>query len=129
MNFVLVDNQPKYYEFIREIRLHPENIKGFINSNFFSEEEQLEYMKKNEKFFKICLYNGEPVGFVGVIDNDIRVCTKPTFKKKGVGKFMINEILREFPNATAKIKKENNASIQLFKSCGFIEDFLIMKKK
>lgn len=128
MEFILVDNEPKYYEFIRQMRIHPDNISGFINQNIITEEQQIEYMKNNHQFFKICLFENEPVGFVGVIENDIRVATNPDFKKIGVGKFMIDEIMKIYPEAVAKVKIDNISSMNLFLSCGFKTEFIIMKK-
>lgn len=123
-----VDNEPKYFEFIRLMRLHPENISGFINQNYISAKDQIDYMEKYAQFFKICLLNDEPVGFVGVIENDIRVATKPEHKNLGIGKFMINEMMKIYPDALAKIKLGNTASVKLFESCGFSTEFIIMKK-
>jgi len=128
MNLTLVDNEPKFYEFIRELRLHPENINGFTNQNYFTEEEQNKYMEKNEKHYKICLKGTLPVGFVGVIDGDIRVATKPEFKGMGIGKFMINEIMKTYPNSFAKIKINNESSIKLFESCDFEIKYIIMER-
>lgn len=128
MKFSLVNNEPKYYEFIRTLRLHPENISGFINQNNITEEEQKSYMDKFHSNFKICILDNEPVGFIGVIEDDIRVATKPEFKQKGVGKFMVEEISKIYPDAVAKIKSNNISSINLFKSCGFEVEYLIMKK-
>lgn len=128
MELSLVNNDEKYYEFIRELRLHPDNIDGFINKKNITEDEQILYMRKYKECYKICLYGNQPVGFVGVIDNDIRVATKPSFKKMGIGKFMINEIIKEYPESFAKIKFNNKNSIKLFESCGFEVKYVIMKK-
>lgn len=126
--FKLIPNEEKYYEFIRELRTCDENTLGFINQEKISKEQQHEYMSKFGQFYYICLLEDSPVGFVGVIDDDIRVATKPGFKKMGVAKFMIIEIIKIFPNAKAKIKSNNFGSIALFKSCGFITEYVIMKK-
>jgi hypothetical protein len=126
--FKLVKCNSDYYQFIRELRTHPENISGFISQRMITEEEQNNYMKINEKFYFICLYENVPAGFVGVIDDDIRVATKPEFKKKGVAKFMIDEIMKIYPSANAKIKFDNSSSLSLFESCGFKPEFIIMKK-
>ena len=128
MSLVLVNNEPKYYEFIRFLRTTKENINGFLNQSPITEKEQLEYMEKYGDFYYIALSDEPPVGFVGVIDDDIRVATHPDFKKKGIGKFMSNEIVKKFPEGFAKIKLENKSSIKLFESCGFKVEFLIMKK-
>ena len=128
MEYILVDNEPKYYEFIRQMRIHPENISGFINQNHITEDEQIEYMKHYHQYFKICLFENSPVGFVGVIDDDIRVATNPDFKQKGAGKFMIDEIMKLYPNAHAKVKIDNISSMNLFLSCGFKTEMITMKK-
>lgn len=128
MKLELVKNEPKYYEFIRLMRLHPDNIFGFINQNDISESDQINYMSKYGEFFNICLCDNNPAGFIGVIDNDIRIATNPIFKNKGIGKFMVNEIMKVYPNAVAKIKADNPLSKKLFESCGFETDYIIMKK-
>ena len=78
----LIKNNEEYYEFIRELRFHPKNIHGFLDKNLVSSEQQKKYMEKYGKYYFICVYNKKPVGFVGVVENDIRICTHPDFKKK-----------------------------------------------
>jgi RimJ/RimL family protein N-acetyltransferase len=128
MKLEFVNNESKYYDFIRLMRLHPDNIKGFINQNSISEKEQINYMRKYGQFFNICLCDGDPAGFIGVIDDDIRVATNPKYKGMGIGKFMVNEMIKTYPNAIAKIKVDNTTSKKLFESCGFKTDYIIMKK-
>jgi len=115
----LVENEEKYYEFIRLLRIHPENISGFIEQFSITPEQQLAYMQKYKANYYIALENNVPVGWVGVIDDDIRVCTDPEYKGKGVGKFMINEVMKLHPTAFAKVLLDNEASKNLFISCGF----------
>jgi ribosomal protein S18 acetylase RimI-like enzyme len=129
MNLRLVTNNSKYYEFIRELRNHTDNLSGFIIQTNITKEDQIKYMEKYEKFYYIAINESEiPVGFIGVVDNDIRVAVHPDFKNQGVGKFMVNEIINNYPNSIAKIKIDNTASIKLFESCGFKTKFLIMSK-
>jgi RimJ/RimL family protein N-acetyltransferase len=127
-NLKLVKNEPKFYEFIRFLRTTEENIDGFLNQNPISEIEQIKYMEKYNDCYYIAILDETPVGFVGVVDDDIRVATHPNFKKRGVAKFMINEIVKNFPRSSAKIKINNESSIKLFESCGFSTEFLIMKR-
>ena len=70
----------------------------------------------------------KPAGYVGVIEDDIRVCTHPDYQGKGVGKFMINEIMKEYPTAFAKVKIDNEISMKLFEACGFTKKFYILTK-
>jgi len=107
----------EYYEFIRFLRTHPENAQFFLEQVKISEMDQIKYMQKYEKNYYVCLLQNQPVGYVGVIENDIRICTHPRFKNIGVGKFMLTKIKEMFPEATGKIKKDNIISQKLFISC------------
>lgn len=121
----IVDCEKKYWEFVRELRNDVRVIDGFIQTNHITSEDQENYMSKFSKFFRIVLLDNKPVGFIGVIDDDIRVCTHPDFQNMGVGKFMVKKIKEIWPNAFAKIKKDNMKSIKLFESCGFKLKYLI----
>lgn len=130
----LIKATEEHSEFMRRLRTHEDNIKGFVEQVHITPEQQLKYMKK----YKDCYYiattkNGHPVGWVGVVDSDIRLCTDPEFKGNGVGKFMLSEIIKIFPTATAKVFLQNIASIRTFISCGFDNyktdrDFLYFRK-
>jgi ribosomal protein S18 acetylase RimI-like enzyme len=124
----LVDCQNEYWEFVRLLRSNPQVQGGFIDQVNITKEQQIKYMTNHAQFYRICLVDKIPAGFVGVIGDDIRVCTDPSFQKRGVGKFMIEEIMKEFPSAFAKVKIENEASLKLFESCGFTKQFYILKK-
>ena len=113
----LVAVKPEYYDFVREMRTHPENSLGFIEQVEITREQQEQYMQKYAKNYYICLLYNEPVGYVGVIDNDIRICTHPDFKGVGVDSFMLDEIVKIFPGAIGKILKGNIASQRLFEKC------------
>ena len=118
----LVKNDPKYYEFIRSLRTHYDNSNGFAEIVSINQSQQREYMRKHGSCYFICLNNlNKPVGWVGVVDNDIRVCVSHAEKKQGIGSFMINELSKTHPNAKAKVLVSNSASVALFKSCGFQE--------
>jgi|APGre2960657404_1045060.scaffolds.fasta_scaffold88755_2 RimJ/RimL family protein N-acetyltransferase len=119
MELKLVKNEKKYYDFIRIMRIHPENQVGFLEKVNITEEQQLNYMKRYNDCYYVCLMGDTPLGYVGVVEDDIRICTDPTHKKTGAGTFMLNEIIKIFPSATAKILKDNTPSINLFKKCGF----------
>ena len=78
--------------------------------------------------FYICLYNGEPSGYIGIISDDIRVATHPDFQGKGVGSFMVKEICKIYPNAVAKVKLDNKASLRLFEKCGFKVKYCLVEQ-
>lgn len=115
----LVNNSEEYYEFIRELRTHTENTSGFVEQVEITSEQQKIYMSKYGHLYYIALDQGNPVGFVGQIEDDIRVCVHPNYKGRGLGKFMINKLMELHPNANAKVLLENEASNNLFKACQF----------
>ena len=128
MELKLIDCSPEYWEFVRILRMDDRVIDGFIQTTPITKGEQAQYMGKHSQFYRIALLDGNPAGYVGVIDDDIRVCTDPAHQHKGVGKFMIEECIKIWPTAYAKVKIGNTASLNLFKACGFEEKFVILKK-
>jgi hypothetical protein len=94
-------------------------IDGFLKTTPITEEQQIKYMTDNSQHYRIALLDGKPAGYVGVIEDDIRVCTHPDFFGMGVGKFMIKSAMAIWPTAYAKVKHGNIASDKLFLSCGF----------
>ena len=133
MYMVIVACSSEYWEFVRELRMDERVIDGFLKTSPITKEQQERYMVDNSKYYRICLVDGKPAGYVGVSDDDIRVCTHPDFQGKGVGKFMINAAMEIWPNAEAKVKLNNKISAQLFISCGFSQSgsddkFLYYKK-
>jgi len=123
-----VENEEKYWEFIRKLRTNEEVIQGFVQQGDINPEQQEIYMKKYGHMYYICILDDKPVGFIGVIDRDIRVATHPDFQKRGVGKFMINELMKLHPDSLAKVKVDNQASLRLFESCGFTKKFYLLEK-
>lgn len=128
-DFKLVDCSEEYWEFVRLLRLDDRVIDGFIKTIPISTEQQIEYMKKYSDCYRIALIDGKPAGYIGVIEDDIRICTHPDFQRKGVGKFMVNEGLKIWNNAFAKVKIENEVSLKLFESCNFKKKFYILEKE
>ena len=124
----LVKNNQEYWEFIRNLRNHPSVKEGFVFQDHITKEQQMQYMSEYNDCFYVCLINKEPAGYVGVIDKDIRVATHPDFQGKGVGKYMINQLMEIHPNAYAKVKLKNEASLKLFEKCGFKKKFYILEK-
>ena len=115
----LVKCEEQYWEFVRILRMDGRVIDGFIETIPITKEQQENYMNSNSQYYRIALVNGKPAGYVGVIEDDIRVCTHPDFQGMGVGKFMINECMNIWPTAYAKVKHGNVASDKLFLACGF----------
>jgi ribosomal protein S18 acetylase RimI-like enzyme len=117
----------KYWEFIRVLRNDKRVLDGFIKSTYITKEMQEKYMQDYSKFYRVALLNNQPCGYVGVIEDDIRICTHPDFQGRGVGKFMLKEIMNIFPTAYGKVKIDNEASKKLFSSVGFTKKFIIFE--
>ena len=125
----LVENSPKYWEFIRNLRNMKGVRDGFIQQNEITTVDHAAFMLQYNNNYYICLDNEEFMGYVGVIDNDIRVATHPDFQGKGVGSFMIDEVMKLHPEAFAKIKLDNKASIRLFEKCGFKKKYYLLERE
>jgi ribosomal protein S18 acetylase RimI-like enzyme len=120
----LVQNNPIYFDFIRSLRLHPENISGFLDQSVFSKESHLAYMKQSGHRYFICLdTNKNPVGYIGDVDSDIRLAVDPENKGKGIGRFMLEEFIRLNPFSStvffSKVLLGNIPSQRLFEGVNF----------
>lgn len=116
----LVPNEPRYYSYIHHLRTHPENIKGFYEQGTIPIDNHMAYMQSYGSCYFICLHEETtPVGYCAVVDDDVKICTDPYFKQKGVGTFMLGQLTHMFPNAKAKVLKTNEASLALFNKCGW----------
>ena len=124
----LVKNGPKFWEFIRNLRNTEGVREGFIQQKEITDIEQAEYMLIYNNNYWICLVDKQPAGYVGVIDNDIRVATHPDYQGKGVGSFMINQVMKMCPTAYAKVKLDNEASLRLFERCGFKKKYYLLER-
>jgi ribosomal protein S18 acetylase RimI-like enzyme len=127
-DFRLIPNHKIYWEFIRNLRNNPQVKKGFINQEDISKEQHQQYMEIYGEFFYIGLYKEQAAGYVGCIEDDIRVATSPEFQGNGIAKSMITELMKKHPSAVAKVKINNTASIRLFESCGFIKKYYLLEK-
>ena len=123
----LIKCNKKYWEYIRILRSDNRVQKGFIQKVNISQSQQIKYMEKYNDSYYVCLYNGEPCGFIGEIDGDIRICTHPTYQKKGIGTFMIQEFSNVKSNIYAKIKIDNISSIKAFEKAGYKKKYYILE--
>ena len=128
MNLEFLKNERKYWQEIRKLRNLKEVMVGFIDQQEITEEQQVLYMEGHNDYFHVCLCDDKFAGYVGVIDDDIRVAVSPSFQRKGIGKFLIKELIKNDKTAIAKIKIENKASIALFESCGFKKKYFILEQ-
>ena len=124
----LVSCTPEYWEFVRVLRTDPRTSTGFIQQVQISKEQQHKYMTEHAHEYFVALADGQPVGFVGCVDNDIRVCTHPDFQGRGIGSLMVRELAKLVPNCVAKVKANNQAGNALFRSLGYVPTFTIYER-
>jgi len=85
-------------------------------------------MRKYNDCYYLRIVDDKPAGFIGSVDGDIRVATHPDFQGKGIGLFMVNELMKIYPGRFAKIKMGNEASVKLFRKAGFKKKYYIYEK-
>ncbi len=129
MSLSIVPLESKYFEFVRELRNDPRVKVGFISQEEISVQAHIEYMNEFASSYYICLRDNKAVGYFGIIDNDIRLATLPDEMNTGVGKFMVDFIVANYPGAFAKVKFSNVASRKLFEKCGFTVEYFIYTRK
>jgi RimJ/RimL family protein N-acetyltransferase len=116
----LVNCTPEYWEFVRLIRTHPSNENSFLTQPKITPDQQIQFMEKNSHKYKICLLNNEPVGYIGIInENEITYCVHPNHQSKGIGTFMLSEIIKLHSNLMAYVIPENIGSSKVFEKLGF----------
>lgn len=126
MDIKLISCRKDFWEFVRNLRNHKEVKKGFIVQDDITPELHESYMNCYSDCYKICLFRGEPVGFIGSVDSDIRIAVLPEYQNFGIGTWMIREFYSRQPEGHAKIKIENVASLRAFEKAGFkIKYFLL----
>ena len=86
-------------------------------------------MIHNWSKYKICLVDGEPAGYVGLLNgHEITYCVHPDFHGKGVGTFMIKEFSKPFSSVDAFVKVDNIASQKVFEKLGWEKQIYYKRK-
>jgi RimJ/RimL family protein N-acetyltransferase len=124
----LIKNEKKYWEFIRNLRNMDGVREGFIQQKIITKREHEEYMKKNSSFFYILLDKSVPICYIGIVDDDIRIATHPNHQGKGAGTYAVNEVMKLHPQAIAKVKIKNKASLKMFEKCGFKKKYYLLER-
>lgn len=113
-----VEADPQHWEYILYVRNRTKH--GFVSQEEIDEETHYKFMAEYWKNYWIALSDlGARVGFVGVINNDIRFALLPASQGKGVGTKMLQFIKQQYPEAIAKVKHDNAASSKAFTKAGF----------
>lgn len=105
---------PYYDKFMYELRFLSDAKKSFIEQDVPTYEEHLEYLDKNRQYYYIAIEGEEPVGYIGVIDNDIRFAVVKEARGKGIGGLMLTYIKIKYPMCRGKIFEWNTPSRRAF---------------
>lgn len=108
------------WEFIRWLRNLTSG--GFISQHEITKEEHQEFMLKNHQNYYVALKDPadpNPIGFVAVVDRDIRFAVHPDFQGKSIGTKMLKFVQEKFPTSFGKVKKDNAASNKAFEKAGY----------
>ena len=129
MELKLVLCHSNYWEFVRECRTNSKNQEGFFTYAAITSEQQIEYMTYNWSKYKICLCDGEPAGYVGLLHgHEITYCVHPDFVGKGIGTYMIQEYSKSFSTVDAYVKVDNTASQKVFEKLGWEKQIYYKRK-
>ena len=120
MRIELVECRPEYWEFVRLLRSDSKNQEGFFSIVKINSQQQKIYMELNSHRYKICLLNGIPVGYVGVIgDSEVTYCVDSEHKGMGIGTKIMEEFSKSFDSLDAYVKVENLPSQRIFEKLGW----------
>ena len=116
----LVENKPEYWDFIRVVRNDPVIQEGFVEVVDITPAQQASYMTFYNDNYWVCLnWDGQPIGYIGEIEDDIRLAVIEEAQRNGVAMFMVKGLMELRPDSYAKMKHDNIASKQLFEKAGF----------
>ena len=122
----IVECEVCHWDDVLEIR--NENREGFGNSDVIPPEDHFEYMTRHSKNYLICTHLRKVIGFIGRVENDIRLSTRKEYQRRGVAKLMVESFMEKHPAAFAKVRLDNEASLKLFEKCGFKKKYFILEK-
>ena len=127
MELIECNNLPgAHWDAILEIR--NENREGFGDSSMIRSGAHCKYMFNHFSNYLLCVEDDEVLGFIGHVNNDIRLDTRKENQRRGVAKFMVEGFMEKYPDAFAKVKLDNEASLKLFESSGFKKKYYILEK-
>jgi len=129
MRLERVNDNFAHWEFIRNLRNDDRVSHGFINPHKITQQEQIDYMTNHGHNYYIIFEDEIPVGYIGDVEDDIRVCISPDFQNKGLGTKAIIEFHTLYPTALAKIKIDNKQSLRAFEKAGYEIKYFLMSKK
>jgi RimJ/RimL family protein N-acetyltransferase len=129
MTLIQVNNNEIYWEFIRTLRNDERVAHGFIQKSSITKQQQAEYMTLHGHTYFIIFEDSIPIGYIGDVERDIRICISPEFQNQGYGTKAIQKFHEMYPNSLAKIKIDNKQSLKAFENAGYKIEYFLMSKK
>jgi RimJ/RimL family protein N-acetyltransferase len=129
INLTQVNDNESRWEFIRNLRNSDSVNHGFIETDYISYDQQIKYMSVHGKNYYIIEFKSSPIGYIGDVNKDIRICIHPDFQNKGYGTEAIKEFHKLFPDSLAKIKIDNNQSLKSFENAGYKITYFLLTKE
>ncbi len=123
-----VNNNQNYWEYIRNLRNNEDVSHGFIQKSNITEDQQKKYMSIHGHNYYIIKSDENIVGFIGDVENDIRICVHPDYQNNGYGTQAIIEFNKLYPNSYAKIKSDNDQSKKAFEKAGYKIKYYLLEK-
>lgn len=128
INLERVNNNEDYWEYIRLLRNNDKVSHGFIQKGNITQEQQKNYMSVHGYNYFIIKYENNLVGFIGDVENDMRICIHPDYQNNGYGTQAIIEFNKIYPNSYAKIKVDNEQSRRAFEKAGYKIKYFLLEK-
>lgn len=122
---------PQYWESIFNIRNQPSNVDKF-GTKIKDLQTHYRYMATKWDQYYVCLKSENVVGFIGIDNEDLRLCVDENHKRQGIGRFMIEELHNVCSDFllqySVKVKVDNLESLKFFESLGFRKKYYILEK-
>tara|TARA_R100001015_G_C4594304_1_gene149584 strand:- start:322 stop:1128 length:807 start_codon:yes stop_codon:yes gene_type:complete len=118
----IVENSPDWWMKIAHLRSLRAVQKGFIKRlyDFIVFPSQAQHMGQYEKNYIIAKSGNLFLGYARCIDGDIGICVYPELQGRGIASMLLEELLKRYPDAHARVKVDNAPSKKLFEKFGFV---------
>lgn len=117
----IVDNDVKWWSHIASLRSIREVQKGFIQRlyDWIPFQQQANHMGQHGENYIVAASGDQFLGYARCIDGDIGICVYPELQKRGIASMLLEELLKRYPDAHARVKVDNEPSKKLFEKFGF----------
>lgn len=109
-----------------DIEVLSELEKVCFPSSFYTLEQLKEMLEDTERYQVIVVSEEKELGYIVVFDNSesleiMKIATLPEFRKRGVGKILVDEISKRGKDIFLEVRENNNNARKFYLGCGFEE--------